>query len=134
MAKARSSRPRPRRLLLDDELRTVVQTRPTARLSPEQVAQHLGEQYPDEPRRQLVTESIYQAVYDPICALARERAVLGTGGRRRKRQRRPGARRHGQLARDKMTMIDSGQRPSKTASSPGAGRVTSSWAPEIVLQ
>lgn len=109
MAVARRSRPRPRRLLLDDELRTVVQQQLTARLSPEQVAQHLREQYPDEPQRQLVTESVYQAIYDPTCGLARERAVLRTGRRRRKRQRRLDARRHGQLARDVMTMI--AQRP-----------------------
>lgn len=109
LAVARRLRPRPRRLLLDDELRTVVQKQLTARRSPEQVAQHLLENYPDEPRRQRTTESIYQAVYDPTCGLARERPVLRNGRRRRKRQRRPDARRHGQLARDVMTMID--QRP-----------------------
>jgi transposase, IS30 family len=109
MAVARRSRPRPRRLLLDDELREVVQARLTARRSPEQVAHHLREQYPEQPGRQLVTESVDQAVYDPACGLTRERAVLRTGRRRRKRHRRPDGRRHGQLARDVMTMID--QRP-----------------------
>ena len=35
------------------------------RWSPEQVAHELGERFPDQSDRQLCTESIYQAIYDP---------------------------------------------------------------------
>lgn len=65
LAAGRVSRPRRRRLLVDVELRAMVSELLDKRWSPEQVAHELRGRFEDQPARQLSTETIYQAIYDP---------------------------------------------------------------------
>lgn len=103
----RGQRPRRRRVAVDDELRTVVLTLLGKRWSPEQVAHDLRERFPGQRERQLCTESIYQAIYDPSVDVTRP------AKRRRRRRRRSvqGLERRGRLTA--MTMIS--QRPAQVA-------------------
>ena len=95
------------------------------RWSPEQISQALRREFPDDPARHVVHETIYQAVYRPeLGGLSRElpARVLRTGRRRRRPHRRPGERRPNGITA--MTMID--QRPAEAADreSPGTGKAT----------
>jgi len=99
LAAARVARTRHRRVSLDGELRAVVVGLLGKRWSPEQVAHELRERFPDQPGRQLCTESIYQAIYAADVDVTRP-------ARRRRRRRRPrvqGLERRGRLTA--MTMI-----------------------------
>jgi IS30 family transposase len=79
--------------------RTAVDELLGKRWSPEQVAHELRVRFPDQPDRQLCTESIYQAIYDPDIPVSRP------AKRRRRRRRRQlhGQERRGRLVG--MTMI-----------------------------
>lgn len=113
MAVGRRGRPGRGKLVRDTELAEFVQQRLAQRWSPEQICHALREQFPDQPHRHLVPETIYQAVYRPgRGGLTRQLPprVLRTGRSRRRPRRHPQARR-GRL-RD-MTMID--QRPAEVA-------------------
>ena len=103
----RIARPRVRRVLGDIELRAVVVELLDKRWSPEQVAHELRERFPDQPARQLCTESIYQAIYDPDVAVTRP----AKRRRRRRRRRVQGLERRGRLPA--MTMI--AERPAEVA-------------------
>jgi IS30 family transposase len=94
-------------------LRDLVQDRLKKRWSPEQICQALRGEFPDDPERHLVPETIYQAVYRPeLGGLCRELpAVLRTGRRRRRPHRRADAHRAGALVN--MRMLD--QRPAEAA-------------------
>lgn len=98
-AQERFPRPRKRRLLLDEELRTAVEELLGKRWSPEQVAHELRVRFPDQPERQLCTESIYQAIYDPDAPVSRP----AKRRRRRRRRQLQGQERRGRLIG--MTMI-----------------------------
>jgi IS30 family transposase len=119
LAAERRTRRRPGKLARDPLLWQFVQQRLEKRWSPEQISQALCCEFPDDPDRHLVPETIYQAVYRPdLSGLARVLPrVLRTGRRRRKPHRRPDARRAGSLVG--ITMID--QRPAGAAdrSEPG---------------
>ena len=67
LALERVRRRRCRRLFVDVELRGVVAALLDKRWGPEQVAYELRERFPDQPHRQLSTETIYQTIYDPAC-------------------------------------------------------------------
>ncbi len=67
-AAQRRSRHRVRRVDQDEALRVRVQQLLALRWSPEQVSRALSVEYTDNPARQLVTESIYQALYDRAVA------------------------------------------------------------------
>ncbi|MGI8647903.1 MAG: IS30 family transposase [Mycobacteriales bacterium] len=95
----RIARPRSRRVLADAELRAVVVELLDKRWSPEQVAHELPDRFPDEPDRQLCTESIYQAIYAPDVPVSRP----AKRRRRRRRRRVQGLERRGRLTA--MTMI-----------------------------
>jgi transposase, IS30 family len=120
LAVQRRDRPRPGKIAADPELRQFVQDRLEKRWSPEQISQALPGEFPGEPARHLVHETIYQALYRPeLGGLSRElpARALRTRRRRRRPHRRPGERRpNGIIA---MTMI--GQRPAEAAgrSEPG---------------
>jgi transposase, IS30 family len=105
LAGERLRRHRGRRLGADPKLRKAVCGLLSKRWSPEQVAQELRRLFPDRRDRQLCTESIYQAIYDPELAVARP------AKRRRRRRRRTvqGVHRRGRLTA--MTMI--AQRPAE---------------------
>ena len=72
-ATGRRRRPRARRLELDLVLRGFVQQCMDVRWSPEQVSHALTVEFVDEPRRQLVPESLYQALY--AANLVRQRTL-----------------------------------------------------------
>ena len=114
LAVRRRARPRPGKIAADPVLRQFVAGRLEERWSPQQVSQALRREFPDEPARHVVHETIYQAVYRPeLGGLSRElpARVLRTRRRRRRPHRRPGERRpNGIIA---MTMID--QRPAEAA-------------------
>ncbi len=118
---AAGRRPRPGRgkLVNDEVLASFVAERLKKRWSPEQIGHDLRVEFPDQPERHLVPETIYQAIYRPeLGGLSRELPkALRTGRRRRRPHRRPDARRAGSLT--EMTMID--QRPAEAAdrSEPG---------------
>jgi transposase, IS30 family len=63
LAAARRARPKPHRLVSDGPLRAFVLERLERRWSPEQICHALREAFHDEPRRHLVHETIYQALY-----------------------------------------------------------------------
>ncbi|HJT03256.1 MAG TPA: IS30 family transposase [Pseudonocardiaceae bacterium] len=113
LAADRRARPGRGKLVNDEVLREFVTEKLGKRWSPEQICRALREQFPDQPDRHLVHETIYQAVYRPeLGGLVRELPqALRTGRRRRKPHRRPDARRAGRLV--DMTMID--QRPAEAA-------------------
>jgi IS30 family transposase len=96
-AKARTRRPRPRRLAVDAVLARVVERLLGQRWSPEQVAHELRVLFAGQRRRWLCVETIYQAIYDPAVALTRP------ARRRRRRLRLAGLHRRGRLPA--MTMI-----------------------------
>jgi hypothetical protein len=100
LAAARRARPGRGKLVRDPVLRHFVAERLEKRWSPEQISRALRGEFPDEPERHLVHETIYQAVYRPeLGGLRRDLPkVLRTGRRRRRPRRRPDARRAGALA------------------------------------
>jgi IS30 family transposase len=97
-ARARTRRPRPRRVTVDAVLAGVVARLLGQRWSPEQVAHELRVLFAGQRRRWLCVESIYQAIYDPAVELTRP------ARRRRRRRRLVGLHRRGRLTA--MTMID----------------------------
>jgi transposase, IS30 family len=113
VAVQRRARPRPGKLARDAGLRTFVADRLEKRWSPEQICHALRGEFPGQPQRHVVPETIYQAIYRPeLGGLRRELPrVLRTGRRRRRPHRRADARRAGSLV--DMTMID--QRPAEAA-------------------
>jgi len=113
LATGRRARPRKGRLARDPVLREFVQAGLKKRWSPEQICHELTCGFPDDPDRQLVHETVYQAIYrSDLGGLSRDLpTMLRTGRRRRKPRRRPDARRAGSLV--DMTMID--QRPTEAA-------------------
>ncbi|MEP6817019.1 MAG: helix-turn-helix domain-containing protein [Marmoricola sp.] len=95
-ALARRCLRRPSRLCRDEALRGWVATKLKARWSPEQISHELGRAFPDQPRRWLCTESIYQAVYRPDLG-GQPRELPGRVLRHRRRHRVP--HRHAQARR-----------------------------------
>ena len=106
LAADRRARPGRGKLVGDRVLCRFVAERLRKKWSPEQICQALRAEFPDEPDRHLVPETVYQAVYRPeLGGLHREvPQALRTGRRRRKPHQRPDARRPGRLV--DMTMID----------------------------
>jgi IS30 family transposase len=125
LAEQRRARPRAGKLVADVELREFVQGRLKRRWSPEQIAQALRSEFPDQPHGYVVPETIYQAVYRPdLGGLCRELPkALRTGRVRRKPHRRSDGRR-GRLIN--MTMID--QRPAEAADREVAGH----WEGDLI--
>jgi IS30 family transposase len=113
LAVGQRARPGRGKLLQDPVLAQFVQDRLGKRWSPEQISHALRREFPDEPERHVVPETIYQAIYRPeLGGLRRDLPrVLRTGRRRRKPHRSSDARRTGSLV--DMTMID--QRPAEAA-------------------
>ena len=125
LAEQRRARPKTGKLVADVELRAFVQDKLKRRWSPEQIAQALRSEFPGQPQRHVVPETIYQAVYRPdLGGLCRELPrALRTGRLRRKPHRRSEARR-GRLPN--MTMID--QRPEEAADR----RVAGHWEGDLI--
>jgi IS30 family transposase len=121
LAAQRTERPRSRRLVSDTECREVVNGLLQRRWSPEQVAHELSQRYADQPFRQLCTETIYQAIYDPEVPVARP----AKRRRRRRRDRVQGLRRRRRLI--DMTMI--AERPPEVADRLQAGH----WEGDLIM-
>jgi len=127
LAVRRRARPRAGKIARDEVLRQFVQDRLKERWSPEQVSRALRTEFPGDPARRVVHETIYQAVYRPeLGGLSRElpARVLRTGRRRRRPHRRPGERRPNGITG--MTMI--GQRPAEAAGREEAGH----WEGDLI--
>jgi transposase, IS30 family len=126
MAAERRARPGRGKIVNDAVLRAVVVRLLGQRKSPEQIAHGLRAEFPAERARDLVTETIYQAVYRPeLGGLARERPrVLRTGRYRRRPRPHPQARRRGVLTG--MVMI--GERPADAADRTIAGH----WEGDLI--
>jgi len=118
-ARARAHRPRGRRIAADAELRAFVAGLLGKRWSPEQVAHELRICFAGQSARCLCTESIYQAIYDPVVDLTRP------ARRRRRRRRLLGVQRRGRLTA--MTMID--QRPAEVDDRAQAGH----WEGDLIM-
>ena len=89
---ARRPRPKHRRVVINVELRRLVQERLDKRWSPEQISNSLRLERPDRPDLHLAPESIYQALYAVSSVLTTgPRVVLRTG--RLHRQRRSNGKR-----------------------------------------
>jgi IS30 family transposase len=130
LATGRRARPGRGKLVRDPVMRQFVHDRLGQRWSPEQICQALRQEFPTEPARYLVPETVYQAIYRPdLGGLRRDLpSLLRTGRRRRKPHRRPDERRPGGLV--DMAMID--QRPTEAGDRrgcPDIGKATSSSAP-----
>lgn len=105
IAALRRGKRRGRRLDRDGELCCYVQARLRERWSPAQISHSLQTEFAGDRVRRLAAESIYQAVYDPDCALIGNRNyALRSRRRRRRERRRPDKRRAGGLPQP-MTMI-----------------------------
>jgi IS30 family transposase len=127
LAARRRPRPRPGKIAADPVLRQFVAGRLEKRWSPEQVSQALRREFPDEPARHVVHETIYQALCRPeLGGLSRElpARVLRTRRRRRRPHRRPGERRPGGITA--MTMLD--QRPAEAAGREAPGH----WEGDLI--
>ena len=132
-AEARRPRPRPGKLSSDPELRDYVQKCLEKKWSPEQISHQLPTEFPGEPDRHVVHETIYHALYlQGRGGLKRELTKsLRTGRGRRKPHRRPDAhRRHGGFA-DSMTMI--GDRPAEAVPAEAVDRVVPGhWEGDLI--
>lgn len=62
-AEVRSARPKPAKLARNRQLRAHVQAKLEERLSPEQIAVELRQEYPDDPEMRVSHEAIYQSIY-----------------------------------------------------------------------
>ena len=126
LAVQRRARPKPGKLVADVQLREFVQDRLKQRWSPEQIAHVLRSQFPDQPHRHLVPETIYQAIYRPdLGGLCRELPKALRTGRLRRRPHRRADERRGHLLN--MTMID--QRPAEAADRAVAGH----WEGDLII-
>jgi IS30 family transposase len=125
LAEQRRARPKTGKLVADGELREFVEGRLKRRWSPEQIAQALRSEFPGQPERHVVTETIYQAVYRPdLGGLCRELPKALRTGRLRRRPHRRSEERRGRLPN--MTMID--QRSDEVADRKVAGH----WEGDLI--
>lgn len=93
LAAARRQRPRTRKLEGDADLRTFVLDHLAVRWSPEQICKSLPRAFPDTPKRHVVHETIYQALYARKGGLQADLcSSLRTSRPRRKPRRRGYAR------------------------------------------
>jgi IS30 family transposase len=89
-ARQRATRPRPGRLLADEQLRAEVAAKLELEWSPEQITAYLRRAWPDRPGWHVCHETIYQALYRGRCGLSRQLTRrLRTGRPLRKQRRRP---------------------------------------------
>ena len=106
----RSHRPKPAKLATNPTLRYLVQLRLTARLSPEQIAAQLKNQFPERGEMWVSHETIYQSIYvQGRGALRRELAVCLRTGRALRRPHRKTDERRGRMP----GMVSISERPAE---------------------
>src|SRR4051794_31125211 len=87
LAEARTRRPKPARLAVDDGLRAAVEQRLAQRWSPQQIARRLREDHPDDPAMRVSHETIYTSLF--VQARGGLWAELTANLRTRRGRRRP---------------------------------------------
>jgi IS30 family transposase len=92
-ARDRTRRPRGSRLLADAELAGLVQAKLELEWSPQQIAAHLRQTYPDRPGWHVSHETIYQALYNGSSGLSRTLTRRLRTGRPLRKLRRQAVRR-----------------------------------------
>jgi IS30 family transposase len=97
-AEAKASRPKPAKLAEDGWLRDQVQRKLKDKLSPQQIAQELRQEYPEEPEKRVSHETIYQSIYvQGKGALQRELSLCLRTGRALRKPRRKADERRGRI-------------------------------------
>jgi transposase, IS30 family len=126
-AAAARARPKPAKLVLNTALRAQVEQGLQRRLSPEQIANRLTRDFPDDESMRVSHETIYQALYfQARGGLKREvQAALRTGRTRRTPHRAPDQRRHRFV--DPMIMI--ADRPAEAADRAVPGH----WEGDLII-
>lgn len=125
-AAGRRARPRPGKLAVDVQLRTMVQELLNRRWSPEQISHHLRRHFPNQPQRHLVPETIYQAIYvQGRGELRRELHRALRTGRAMRRPRRATALACGKLP----DMVLISQRPAEVADRAVPGH----WEGDLIM-
>ena len=89
-AERQAARPKPAKLAQHPQLRALVQAKLRERLSPQQVATELQQEFPDQPEMWVSPETIYRSIYvQGRGELRRELAVCLRTGRALRRPHRP---------------------------------------------
>jgi len=103
-----TARPKPAKLATNLQLRELVQAKLKERLSPQQVAAELRQEFPDHPEMWVSHEAIYQSIYvQGRGALRRELAVCLRTGRALRRPHRPSQARQARIP----GMVNISERP-----------------------
>ncbi|WP_194927889.1 IS30 family transposase [Catenulispora pinisilvae] len=126
-AAARKTRPKPRRIVNNPELRALVQAILDDDLSPEQISNRLRRDFPDRPELHVCTETIYSTLYVHGRGILRRelKKVLRSGRSARKPRRAADARQP--RFRDPMTSIH--DRPAEVAERVVPGH----WEGDLIL-
>lgn len=94
-----AARPKPAKLATQQRLQDEVQAQLNQKLSPEQVAAYLRQEFPDDPEMRVSPETIYQSLYvQGRGALRRELAACLRTGRALRKPRRKGTERRGRIS------------------------------------
>ena len=105
-------RPKESKLALDGRLRGEVQKRLNLKHSPEQIANRLREDFPDDPEMRVSHETIYQSIYvQSRGALKRDLAACLRTGRAVRRPHYTGTERRGRIK----DMVSVSERPAEVA-------------------
>jgi IS30 family transposase len=122
-AERRAARPKP---ATHRRLRQLVQFKLRQRLSPQQVAVELAEEFPDNRDMQVSPETIYQSIYvQGRGALRRELAVCLRSGRALRRPRRTGEQRQARIP----DMVNISERPAEVEDRAVPGH----WEGDLIL-
>ena len=125
-AEHRARRPKPAKLAVEGPLRTFVADRLTQRWSPEQIANVLKVDHPDDPQLRVCHETIYQALY--VQARGGLKRELTTHLRTQRKARQP--RRTGEERRGRLTgTISISQRPPEAADRAVPGH----WEGDLII-
>ena len=126
-AAARRPRPKPRRLAVNAELRSVAWRWLGMKWSPEQIAAMLRERFPGRPEMHVCHETIYQALYvQGRGELRREIAAALRSGRARRRPRRQPEQRRPRFAAPMLMISD---RPAEAADRAVPGH----WEGDLII-
>ncbi|WP_376769805.1 IS30 family transposase [Nocardiopsis aegyptia] len=126
-AEARRPRPKPSKIALNGELRTLIQQLLDARWSPEQISRRLKRDFPDRSELHVCHETIYQALYvQGRGQLRRELAAALRSGRARRKPRRQVQQRQPRFAHP-MVMIS--ERPPEVADRAVPGH----WEGDLII-
>jgi IS30 family transposase len=126
-AEARRPRPKPSKICLSTELRTLVQKLLNDKWSPEQISRRLKRDFPDQSELHVCHETIYQALYvQGRGELCRELAAALRSGRARRKPRRQVQQRQPRFAHP-MVMIS--ERPPEVADRAVPGH----WEGDLII-